>query len=178
VQVLLAIAVLAGLQACAIQDWSALSRIVLGHGRLCYWENTAMSTRERWIVYPLLFLTLGIALRDKIVRPAATVPEELTAKLIHCGELRVDNTVSCGHLQSVLVQCFEMQTVAPGKKASVVVGTDPKNGAGVIRVLSPRGVPIDFRPNEPGAKGSGGPSPITPVTPNPSPKEKAVSEAK
>ena len=24
-----------------------------------------MSTRERWIVYPLLFLTLGIALRDK-----------------------------------------------------------------------------------------------------------------
>ena len=29
-----------------------------------------MSTRERWIVYPLLFMTLGIALRDKIMPPA------------------------------------------------------------------------------------------------------------
>ena len=28
-----------------------------------------MSTRERWIVYPILFMTLGIALRDKIIRP-------------------------------------------------------------------------------------------------------------
>ena len=27
-----------------------------------------MSDRERWIVYPLIFLTLGIALRDKITR--------------------------------------------------------------------------------------------------------------
>ncbi len=27
-----------------------------------------MSSRERWTVYPLLFLTLGIALKDKIVK--------------------------------------------------------------------------------------------------------------
>ena len=27
-----------------------------------------MSTRERWIVYPLLFLTLGIALRETYPR--------------------------------------------------------------------------------------------------------------
>lgn len=31
-----------------------------------------MSTRERWIVYPLLFLTLGIALTDKITRLVRT----------------------------------------------------------------------------------------------------------
>jgi hypothetical protein len=27
-----------------------------------------MSSRERWTVYPLLFLTLGIALKDKVTR--------------------------------------------------------------------------------------------------------------
>jgi len=28
-----------------------------------------MSERERWVVYPLLFLTLGVALRDKLLHP-------------------------------------------------------------------------------------------------------------
>lgn len=31
-----------------------------------------MSSRERWTVYPLLFLTLGIALKDKITREITT----------------------------------------------------------------------------------------------------------
>jgi hypothetical protein len=35
-------------------------------------EHRAMSTRERWTVYPLLFLTLGIALTDKVTRQVST----------------------------------------------------------------------------------------------------------
>ncbi len=31
-----------------------------------------MSSRERWTVYPLLFLTLGIALKDKVTRMVST----------------------------------------------------------------------------------------------------------
>ena len=31
-----------------------------------------MSSRERWTVYPLLFLTLGIALKDKVTRSVDT----------------------------------------------------------------------------------------------------------
>ncbi len=31
-----------------------------------------MSSRERWTVYPLLFLTLGIALKDKVTRSLDT----------------------------------------------------------------------------------------------------------
>ena len=41
-----------------------------------------MSERERWIVYPLLFLALGAALRDKLV-------DRTTTKSIICQELIV-----------------------------------------------------------------------------------------
>lgn len=41
-----------------------------------------MSERERWVVYPLLFLALGAALRDKLV-------DRTTAKSIRCQELVV-----------------------------------------------------------------------------------------
>ena len=41
-----------------------------------------MSSRERWVVYPLLFLTLGIALKDKITR-------EVSVKRLQCESLLV-----------------------------------------------------------------------------------------
>ena len=48
-----------------------------------------MNTRERWIVYPLLFLALGLALRDKIVPQS-----ELIAFGIECAKLKADE-VTC-----------------------------------------------------------------------------------
>jgi hypothetical protein len=41
-----------------------------------------MTERERWVVYPLLFLALGAALRDKFI-------DRTTAKSIKCQELLV-----------------------------------------------------------------------------------------
>ena len=41
-----------------------------------------MSERERWVVYPLLFLALGAALRDKLV-------DRTTTKSIVCQELTI-----------------------------------------------------------------------------------------
>jgi hypothetical protein len=45
-----------------------------------------MSDRERWIVYPLLLLTLGLALRDKF-----GAAKEVRAHRIICEELVVSN---------------------------------------------------------------------------------------
>jgi hypothetical protein len=41
-----------------------------------------MTERERWVVYPLLFLALGAALRDKLF-------DRTTSRVIVCQELRV-----------------------------------------------------------------------------------------
>lgn len=49
-----------------------------------------MSERERWVVYPLLFLALGAALRDKLV-------DRTTTKSIVCQELTVVEEEPDGH---------------------------------------------------------------------------------
>jgi hypothetical protein len=46
-----------------------------------------MSERERWIVYPLLFLALGAALRDKFTRQVMT--DRLHAAQISCEHLEI-----------------------------------------------------------------------------------------
>jgi hypothetical protein len=48
-----------------------------------------MTERERWIVYPLLFLALGAALRDKLV-------DRTTTKSIVCQELSIVDEGSTG----------------------------------------------------------------------------------
>ncbi len=51
-----------------------------------------MSERERWIIYPLLFLALGAALRDKLIKQTTAdkvICEELWAERIMCGSVRV-----------------------------------------------------------------------------------------
>src|SRR3954466_14059380 len=48
-----------------------------------------MTERERWIVYPLLFLALGAALRDKLV-------DRTTTKSIVCQELLIVDEESTG----------------------------------------------------------------------------------
>jgi len=52
-----------------------------------------MSQRERWVVYPLLFLALGLALRDKLVPP-----KSLTAGMIWCDQLEVLGQADCHQL--------------------------------------------------------------------------------
>jgi len=51
-----------------------------------------MTERERWIVYPLLFLALGAALRDKLF-------DRTTSKSIVCQELTVVDADPAGNRQ-------------------------------------------------------------------------------
>src|ERR1051325_7588605 len=52
-----------------------------------------MSSRERWTVYPLLFLTLGITLKDKVTR-------EISTDRVNCKQLLVTDRL--GHPQLAL----------------------------------------------------------------------------
>jgi hypothetical protein len=48
-----------------------------------------VSSRERWIVFPLLFLSLGVSLRDKLVPPSRSEVVELHADSVVCRRLAV-----------------------------------------------------------------------------------------
>ena len=51
-----------------------------------------MSQRERWMVYPLLFLALGVSLRDKLIPPQvrALSVESIS---VRCAQLEVRDRV-------------------------------------------------------------------------------------
>ena len=101
-----------------------------------------MSTRERWIVYPLLFLTLGIVMRDKFVPAARFEANELAAERIHCNQLRVDQVASAGGLAVQTIQCSELAVAGPNGRPTVILVTDPKNKGGAIETLSATGAPL------------------------------------
>jgi hypothetical protein len=121
-----------------------------------------MSTRERWIVYPILFLTLGIAVRDKIVPPThwggralhvngeiATEQlqcktqlraGEIVAAQLRCKQLLVENII-CKRLESGRAECRMFLVNGPNNKPVVAALADAKTHAGVLETLSAKGLP-------------------------------------
>jgi hypothetical protein len=70
-------------------------------------DINAMSERERWIVYPLLFLALGAALRDKLVDRTMT-------KSIVCQELLVVDDQPLGREPVLLARLGRRDQPTPG----------------------------------------------------------------
>lgn len=74
-----------------------------------------MSERERWIVYPLLFLGLGTSLKDKLVAPSV-----VKAERIECNQIQCRQQLSTNQLDAAQV------TVAKSLAAGQVVVIDQK----------------------------------------------------
>lgn len=71
-----------------------------------------MTERERWIVYPLLFLALGAALRDKLV-------DRTTTKSIVCQELSIVDEESNGtQSQRTLARIGQAKPKSGGKSSA------------------------------------------------------------
>jgi hypothetical protein len=126
-----------------------------------------MSTRERWIVYPLLFLALGIAMRNQFLptkRMGAVdfMAGELSAQTIHCNNLEVMQDQKCRNLQfgvaqgdrihtgyiesqrsrSTEIECKKQFAVLDEHDRPVVlVGEDQNTKAGAIQTMLPSGAP-------------------------------------
>lgn len=93
-----------------------------------------MTTHERWILYPLLFLALGIAVRDKVYPPRqlaaleeVTVYGEVTANKIRCNELEVGKA-----------ECKVVTVTGPKGNEGVRLGVT-SNGAGRLEVCGTNG---------------------------------------
>jgi hypothetical protein len=124
-----------------------------------------MSDRERWIVYPLLFLTLGIALRNQFF-PTRQFGAfnlragEVTAQSIRCNQLVVNQEAECrevlkfknaagdsvktgtaesSHSLTGLAECRILQVVSQEGKPMVVAGEDPNSKSGVLQTQDSRG---------------------------------------
>ena len=118
-----------------------------------------MSGRERWIVYPLLFLTLGIALRGKLWPQKEfdagkiTAYQEITARKIRCSQLEVGRA-ECGQLTVTQPDGNDAVRIGavPGRggwlefcgtdgQKVAVAGADATGKAGVVETLGADGFP-------------------------------------
>ncbi len=116
-----------------------------------------MSTRERWIVYPLLFLTLGIALRDKVNPPRQIRCEQLQVEKMICGEAEIEQTgrirqmlcneaevaqtarirqVLCDRVESGQSVCRSLLVNGSNGRPVVAAGMDPRSHNGLVEVLA------------------------------------------
>jgi hypothetical protein len=107
-----------------------------------------MSTRERWIVYPLLFMTLGIALRDKIKPPihlgnrgVRIEAGEIVAGRISCGQLKVQETAVCNRLEARRSECRTLLIYGASDQPVIVALADARTHAGVIETFGANGLP-------------------------------------
>jgi hypothetical protein len=118
-----------------------------------------MSSRERWIIYPLLFLTLGITMRqatyDKWIPSTRIQAEEIVAGQIRCNLLQVDQElgakrIRCDGLQSAgvigapgvaagLVHADAVQILGPNRRPTVIIATDRNTKGGCLTTLSAEG---------------------------------------
>ena len=77
-----------------------------------------MTNRERWVVYPLLFLTLGIAMRDKVAPPSP--------RFMRPGVNALN--VRCVHLE-----CQDLTVAGPNGEKLIRMGVTP-NQAGQMEI--------------------------------------------
>jgi hypothetical protein len=92
-----------------------------------------MTTRERWIVYPLLFLAIGLGLRSGLIlqqmerhRSTAGAPRALEADVVKC------NRFECQGLTAGAINCNALQVLGRNGTAIVALGPDTTTGAGLI----------------------------------------------
>ncbi|NLF08352.1 MAG: hypothetical protein GX594_10285 [Pirellulaceae bacterium] len=108
-----------------------------------------MSTRERWIVYPLLFLAIGLGLRNKLLPPSrfgginetAIKAAEIDAKLIRCGELQTPKAL-IGQTESMHAECRRLVVVGPNGRPAIIAATDNRTGSGVLETFAADGRPL------------------------------------
>ncbi len=136
-----------------------------------------MNTRERWIVYPLLFLTLGIALRNQFLptRRFGAIDlqaAEVKAQKIICNEVIVMEKASGRKLEfedmkanhvvgglgefvqtkSREMDCLGLKISSEEGKPIVLLTEDSTAKAGVLQMMNEKGTPLaQIRPTSSGA---------------------------
>ncbi len=113
-----------------------------------------MSNRERWIIYPLLFLTLGIAMRDKIVPPrlkarevvvvSAGAPGAVTADVIRCKHLEIVDRDKTPRVRMGITaqQAGVVEILKKDQQQAVVLAAGGEKGCGCVAVFGESDKPV------------------------------------
>lgn len=101
-----------------------------------------MSSRERWTVYPLLFLAIGLALRAATIPPAELTVDAIEVGRVTCGEIVVtsDDGTRLVHIGRVKGGGGGRIEISDRTGAeAVAIGTGPESRDGEIEFFDARG---------------------------------------
>lgn len=129
-----------------------------------------MTVRERWTVYPLIFLALGVAVRDKfwppsLLRARSLAVETLRVQRMAVAEQLVSSQLKVERMEGVQLQTGELLLVSSdGKlrahllaqlsqggqlvlynhqgKPVLLAGVEPASASGILEIVSPEGKPL------------------------------------
>ncbi|HYW79255.1 MAG TPA: hypothetical protein VE890_06735 [Thermoguttaceae bacterium] len=102
-----------------------------------------MTSRERWVVYPLLFLTFGMTMRDKVwpqphfIANDMTAFGEITAGKIICSQLDVGRATA-QRLESIQSEC-QLLTLSDQHGRNAIRLGSGSNGTGRLELLATDG---------------------------------------
>ena len=85
-----------------------------------------MTDRERWTIYPLLFLTLGIAVRDKISKSITT--ENLTSENVAVTKNLSSPAFTSNTVRCKTVACNALVLADPEGRQQVAIKASPAGG--------------------------------------------------
>ena len=90
-----------------------------------------MTSRERWTVYPLLFLSLGIGLRNRVAG--------IETSSVQCESLTIANSAGkpVARLHAVAPNRGQLEFCDPDGKILLAAGTSADAKTGVVQILTP-----------------------------------------
>jgi hypothetical protein len=104
-----------------------------------------MNSRERWTVYPLLFLAIGLALRA-----VAVPPEKLSVSVVEAGRIVCGEIVIAAEDDTKLVHVGRVKGGGGGRIevndgtgiVAVAIGTGPESRDGGVDFFNGEGRPV------------------------------------
>ncbi len=115
-----------------------------------------MSERERWVVYPLLFFSMALGLRDKVAPPEKIVTSHLLCDDVQAASVQTDK-LQANSLQSPddqssfgIVRIQGLEIYGRSGKRILVLGPNSDTGAGELTLfdLDGRESTLRFAPIE------------------------------
>ena len=108
-----------------------------------------MTNRERWIVYPLLFLTLGLGMRDKVAPPSPRFMRPgMNAMNVRCVHLECQDLTVTGpngekriRMGVTSNQAGQMEVYGSDQSMVMVAGADNTGQSGRVQTLAADATP-------------------------------------
>jgi len=113
-----------------------------------------MTNHERWVVYPLLFMTLGIVMRDKVWPQQQFQAQSVAAERVSAYREMSTHRIRCNRLDVGQLNCQSLAVTGPKGAGRIRLGLAPGGGGRLVLSGGDGKAMVVAGPDETGRGGS------------------------